>query len=174
MDTASGLGKLPLHPWLLLSMPPACNVFAVVLSTNSEMECPDLFQCIRVCLPKINVASVMCVYLPQRCLSRTSTRNSSLLARASPDTLFCRCVCHGSAPFAGRGTQLGRRCRNAGSRGGGAAPATQRVHDRGGRKPRARYPFDRLVVEGQAHCPVKKLTGLYLASPCSSSRMMHE
>ena len=38
----------------------------LVVLLNSEMECLDLFQCIRrVCLPTINVASIMCVYHPK-------------------------------------------------------------------------------------------------------------
>ena len=50
----------------------------VVLSINSEMECPDLFQRIRACLLKINVARVP--PQNQRCLSRIFTRSSRLLA----------------------------------------------------------------------------------------------
>ena len=60
----------------------------VVLSINSEMECPGLFRLppknnlmLRACLPKINVASVAFSRAAQDCLH--------------PDTL-CRCVCHGS------------------------------------------------------------------------------
>ena len=37
----------------------------MVLNINAEMECPDLFHRIRVCLPNINVASVTCACLPK-------------------------------------------------------------------------------------------------------------
>ena len=61
----------------------------------------------------------------QRCLGRISARSSSLLAHTSIDTL-CRCVCHGSAPFVGCGTRLGKRCRNAGYRAGDGQPPPHR------------------------------------------------
>ena len=82
----------------------------------------------------------------QCCLSRISVHSSSLLAHTSTDTL-CRCVCHGSAPFVGCGTRLSDAEMPDPGWGIGS-PTAQRVHDRGGGRPRAR---DRLVFEGQAH-----------------------
>ena len=140
----------------------------VVLSSATTPKCN-----VRICSSVYAYASQKSM-LPQSCACASQksmlpqSPSSSLLAHTSADTL-CRCVCHGSAPFVGCDTRLGKRCRDAGSRvGDGQPPATQRVHDRGGGRPRARCPFDRLVFEGQARCPFDRLG---LTAPCRSKMM---
>ena len=72
-----------------------------------------------------------------------SVSSSSLLAHTSGADTRCRCVCHGSRR--GMRHTTGKATHVPGGGPGCAAPATQRVHDRGGGRPRARCPCGRLV-----------------------------
>ena len=120
--------------------PPACD--------NSEMECPDLFQCCLtcVCLPNVRVASIMRVCLPKRSVASVSFLYTAQACLHIPALTHCVGVfamaalhswdvAHDYAEMPDPGWGIG-------------SPTAQRVHDRGGGRPRAR---GRLVFEGQAH-----------------------
>ena len=115
----------------------------LVVLRISSVECPDMFQCVRICLPNAKCCLVEHARVPPKNQLPSVAFPCAAQACLHTTALKLRCVCHGSRRGMWRAT--GKATQVLGGGPGWAAPAAQRVHDRGGGRPRACCPFDRLA-----------------------------
>ena len=126
---------------LLLSAPPACVRSAC---GAQQMECLDLFQCVRVCLPKVTVASRTPPKSKKaRCLSLLCTAQTQACLHM-PALAHCVGVSAMAALHSWDGTCLGKQCRDTGPGGGWVAPTTQQSMA-GGEASRELAAFDQCL-----------------------------